>query len=232
MNGPDPSADGSDPWTVASLAARIDHTILRPEATRAEVGQVAAEAVEWGCASVCVQPDQVAYVATAVGHRVKVCAVVGFPHGATISRLKAAEAAAVVALGADEVDMVVGLGPVADGDFDEVRHDVASVRAAVPDVVLKVIVESALWTPPVLRAVCEAAVDAGADFVKTSTGFHAAGGATVEAVTTMRAAVGARAQVKASGGVRTLDDCRALVAAGADRLGMSATVAVLSELRG
>jgi deoxyribose-phosphate aldolase len=219
-------------WSVAELAARIDHTILRPEATRAEVERVAVEAVEWGCATVCVQPDQVAFVANAVGHRVPVCAVVGFPHGATISRIKAAEAAAVVALGAREVDMVVGLGPIADGDFDEVRHDVASVRAAVPEVVLKVIVESALWTPPVLRAVCEAAVDAGADFVKTSTGFHPAGGASVAAVETMRRAVGTRAQVKASGGVRTLEDCRALVAAGADRLGMSATVAVLAELRG
>jgi len=224
---------GTDPasWTVADLAARIDHTILRPEATRAEVERVAAEAVEWGCASVCVQPDQVGFVATMVGARVPVCSVVGFPHGATISRVKAAEAAAVVALGATEVDMVVGLGPIAEDDLAEVRHDVASVRAAVPDVVLKVIVESALWNPAVLRAVCEAAVDAGADFVKTSTGFHPAGGATVDAVATMRAAVGTRARVKASGGVRTLDDCVAMVAAGADRLGMSATVAVLEELR-
>lgn len=216
---------------VAVLAARIDHTILRPEATRAEVERTAAEAVEWGCASVCVQPDQVAFVRNMVGERLAVCAVVGFPHGATISRLKAVEAASVVALGAREVDMVVGLGPIADGDFDEVREDVASVRAAVPDVVLKVIVESALWSPPVLRAVCEAAVVAGADFVKTSTGFHPAGGATVDAVAALRAAVGTRAQVKASGGVRTLADCRAMLDAGADRLGMSATVAVLSELR-
>lgn len=232
MNGVSAPSDVPEVWTAASLAARIDHTILRPDATRAEVEQVAAEAVEWGCASVCVQPDHVGYVAHIVGSRLPVCAVVGFPHGATLSRVKASEAAAVVALGAREVDMVVGLGPIAEGDFDEVRHDVANVRAAVPDVVLKVIVESALWTPPVLRAVCEAAVDAGADFVKTSTGFHPAGGASVEAVTIMRDTIGTRARLKASGGVRTLEDCRTLVAAGADRLGMSATIAVLSELRG
>jgi deoxyribose-phosphate aldolase len=218
-------------WTPAALAARIDHTLLRPEATRGEVEAVAAAAVELGCASVCVQPDHVSFVASLVGPRIPVCAVVGFPHGATISRIKAAEAASVVALGASEVDMVAPLGPIAEGDLDEVRHDVASVRAAIPDVVLKVIVESALWTPAVLRGVCEAAVDAGADFVKTSTGFHPAGGATVDAVQVMRAAAGARARVKASGGIRTLADCLAMLDAGADRLGMSATASVLEELR-
>ena len=216
--------------TAAELAARIDHSILAPEATRAQVEQCAVEAIEWGCASVCVQPDQVAFVAAILGGRLPICAVVGFPHGATLSRVKADEAAAVVALGATEVDMVLGLGPVADGDLDEVRHDVSSVRAAVPDVVLKVIVESALWTPAILRDVCVAAVDAGADFVKTSTGFHRAGGASLDGVATMRGAVGARAGVKASGGIRTLDDCQAMIAAGADRLGLSATVSVLTAM--
>ncbi|MHB1137744.1 MAG: deoxyribose-phosphate aldolase [Microthrixaceae bacterium] len=222
---------GVGSWTAATLAATVDHTLLRPEATRAQVEQVAVQAVELGCASVCVQPDHVAYVANLLDGRLPVCAVVGFPHGATLSRLKAAEAAAVVALGATEVDMVAPLGPIAEGELDEVRHDVAAVRAAVPDVVLKVIVESALWTPAVLRGVCEAAVDAGADFVKTSTGFHPSGGASVEAVRTMREAVGTRARVKASGGIRTLEDCVAMLDAGADRLGMSATAAVVAQLR-
>lgn len=218
-------------WTAESLAARVDHTILRPEATRAEVEQVAVQAVELGCASVCVQPDHVAFVANLLDGRLPVCSVVGFPHGATLSRLKAAEAASVVALGASEVDVVAPLGPISEGELDEVRHDVAAVRAAVPDVVLKVIVESALWTPAVLRGVCEAAVDAGADFVKTSTGFHPSGGATLEAVHVMRDAVGSRARVKASGGIRTLEDCVAMLDAGADRLGMSATAAVVQQLR-
>ena len=224
-----PSPQGSDavPPSRSDVAAMIDHTILTPEATRAQVERVAAEAVELGCASVCVQPDHVGYVVSMVGGRIPVCAVVGFPHGATLPRAKAYEAAGVVALGASEVDMVVSLGPIAEGDLDQVRHDVATVRESVPDVVLKVIVESALWTPPVLRDVCVAAVDAGADFVKTSTGFHPAGGATPEAVAVMREAVGRRAGVKASGGLRTADAVRAVLDAGADRLGLSATSTVL-----
>lgn len=211
----------------ADLAARIDHTLLRPEATRAEVEAAAAAAVEFGCATVCVQPSMVAFVATLLGGRIPVCAVVGFPHGCSPSRLVADAAAAVVAHGAQEVDMVVDLGAVADADFDAVRLDVADVRGAVPDVVLKVIVESALWTPAVLRDVCEAAVDGGADFVKTSTGFHPAGGASPEAVRIMRDTVGQRARVKASGGIRTADLARAMLDAGADRLGLSATAAIL-----
>lgn len=216
--------------TASELAAMIDHTILRPEATRAEVAAAAALAVERGCASVCVQPEHVGYVVAMVGDRIPVCSVVGFPHGATIPRVKADEAAAVVAHGAREVDMVAPLGPIAEDDLDEVRHDVATVRAAVPDVLLKVIVESALWTPPVLAAVCEAAVEAGADMVKTSTGFHPAGGATTDAVAAMRAAVGSRAGVKASGGLRTLADCLAAIDAGADRLGLSGTASILDEI--
>jgi deoxyribose-phosphate aldolase len=218
--------------TAAELAARIDHTVLRPEATRSQVEQVAVEAVELGCASVCVQPDLVAFVHGVVGDRIPVCSVVGFPHGATPARVKADEAAAVVALGAREVDMVIALGPVAEDDLAHVAHEVAAVREAVPGVVLKVIVESALWSAPVLRGVCEAAVDGGADFVKTSTGFHPAGGATVQAVATMRSAVGTRCSVKASGGLRTAADCLAMLDAGADRLGLSATAAVLAELSG
>ena len=214
----------------AALAARIDHTLLRPEATRADVERVAIEAIELGCASVCVQPDMVAFVRDMVADRVPICSVVGFPHGATPARIKAAEAAAVVAVGASEVDMVLALGPVAEDDLAHVAHEVAIVREAVPHVVLKVIVESALWSPAVLRGVCEAAVDGGADFVKTSTGYHPAGGATPAAVEVMRAAVGSRCSVKASGGLRTLADCRAVLDAGADRLGLSATAQVLAEL--
>lgn len=192
--------------------------------------RAASEAVSLGCASICVQPDQVAFVASLVDGRIPVCAVIGFPHGALPSRLKADEAAAVVALGASEVDMVIALGPIAEGDVDDARHDVAAVRDAVPNVILKVIIETALWTPPVIRDLSAAVVDAGADFVKTSTGFHPAGGASVEAVETMRDAIGTRALIKASGGLRTLADCLAVLDAGADRLGMSATAAVLAEL--
>lgn len=222
--------DPSKGRTRADLAAKIDHTILDPEATRAQVELVAVQAVEFGCASVCVQPDHVAYVRHLLGERISVCSVVGFPHGASLARTKAGEAAGAVAMGATEIDMVLGLGAISDGDFDQVRYEVATVREAVPDVILKVIVESALWAVPVLREVCGAAVGAGADFVKTSTGFHKAGGASVEAVAAMRDTVDRRAMVKASGGIRTLDDAVRMLDAGADRLGTSATVAILESL--
>lgn len=218
------------PTSAADLAARIDHSVLRPEATRHDIEQGAILAVEAGCASLCVQPDHVSFVHQMCGDRLVVCAVVGFPHGGSTAAVKAIEAASAVAHGASELDMVVGLGPIAEGDLAHVAHEVAAVRGAAPDVVLKVIVESALWSPPVLRDVCLAAIDGGADFVKTSTGYHPAGGATVDDVATMRDAVGQRCSVKASGGVRTLADCTAMLRAGADRLGLSATAAILAEL--
>jgi deoxyribose-phosphate aldolase len=215
-----------------ALAARVDHTLLRPEATVAEVLDAAAVAVSTGCASICVQPAMVAAVVGAVGDRIPVCSVVGFPHGANLSRTKADEAASVVALGATEVDMVADLGALADGELLSVAADDEAVREAAPSVVLKVILESALWSPAVLRQACEAVVDAGADFVKTSTGFHPSGGASTDAVGIMREAVGTRARVKASGGIRDTAAALAMVGAGADRLGLSATVAVLGGLDG
>jgi deoxyribose-phosphate aldolase len=215
---------------AAQLAAMIDHTILKPESSRADVDRVVSEGASARTASVCVQPAWVPHAFEVAGGRVPICAVVGFPHGASLSENKAAEAAAVVAQGALEVDMVADLAAIADSDDRAVAGDISRVRAACPHVVLKVILESALWNPAQLRAACEAAVAGGADFVKTSTGFHPAGGASVEAVRTMREAVGDRARVKASGGIRTLDDVLAMLDAGADRLGMSATPQVLAEL--
>ncbi len=214
----------------ADLAARIDHTLLAPEATRSQIEQAAVLAIEAGCASLCVQPEHVAFVHQMCGPRLVVCAVVGFPHGGSLPQVKAVEAAAAVAHGAGEVDMVVALGPIAEDDLAHVAHEVARVREAIPEVVLKVIVESSLWSEPVLRDVCVAAVDGGADFVKTSTGYHPAGGATVAAVAAMRDAVGGRCSVKASGGLRTLAQCTEMLDAGADRLGLSATAQVLAEL--
>ncbi len=214
----------------AALAGHVDHTILTPQATPAEVRAVATEAVALGCASVCVQPVMVAVAVEAVAGRIPVCSVVGFPHGSSLSEVKALEAAAVVAQGAAEVDMVAELSAIADDDDAALAADVARVRAAVPGVILKVILESALWPPAKLRAACSAAVGAGADYVKTSTGFHPAGGASVEAVSTMVDEVGRSARVKASGGIRDLATALSMLDAGADRLGMSATASVLDEL--
>lgn len=219
-------------WSRADLAARIDHTVLQPEADQGRIEVAVAVAVSNGCAAVCVQPTWVQYAVEMVGGRIPVCAVVGFPHGASLTRTKADEAAAVVALGAEEVDVVADLAALADDDLGSVAADVADVRAAVPATVLKVILETALWTPALVRAAAEAAVAGGADYVKTSTGFHPAGGATLEAVAALHEGVAGRARVKASGGIRTLAQARAMLDAGADRLGLSATESVLAELTG
>lgn len=212
------------------LAAMIDHTLLRPEATAAQVERLCHEAIEHGFASVCVSPTRVGLVARLLdGHPSLACAVVGFPSGAHLGPVKAAEAARAVEDGADELDMVIDLGALGDEGAEAVVRDVHAVRSAIDDaVVLKVILEAAALSDEQLVAACEASVGAGADFVKTSTGFHPAGGASTHAVALMRATVGDEVGVKASGGIRTLEDALAMVGAGANRLGMSAGVAVVT----
>jgi deoxyribose-phosphate aldolase len=169
-------------------------------------------------------------VAIPDGADLKVAAVCGFPSGKHASAIKAAEAAAAIAAGADEIDMVIDVGAAKAGSFDLVEADIAAVRRAVPDnAVLKVIIESAALTDAEILAVCRAAIAARADFVKTSTGFHPSGGASVHAVAVMHEAVGgAGLGVKASGGVRTLDQARAMIEAGATRLGVSGSRALLT----
>ncbi|MGH3967570.1 MAG: deoxyribose-phosphate aldolase [Mycobacterium sp.] len=214
------------------LAALVDHTLLKPEATVADVAAVAAEAAELGVHAVCVSPSMVPVAVETAG--VRVAAVAGFPSGKHHRKVKAAEAALAVAAGAGEIDMVIDIGAALTGDVDFVRSEIAAVRAAVPAALLKVIVESAvlltLADERSLVAVCGAAEDAGADFVKTSTGFHPAGGASVRAVMVMADAVGGRLGVKASGGIRTAADALAMLDAGATRLGLSGTRAVLDGL--
>ncbi|MDR1448684.1 MAG: deoxyribose-phosphate aldolase [Propionibacteriaceae bacterium] len=215
------------PLTRRELAQMVDHTLLKPEATPADVAALVAQGVELRVYSVCVSPSLLPLDPCGL----HVAAVTGFPSGAHRSSVKAAEAAAAAAAGADEIDMVVNLGAVKAGDWELVQADLAAVRAAVPaPVVLKVIIESAALTDDEIVRACQAAAAAGADFVKTSTGFHPAGGASVEAVALMKATVGDRLQVKASGGIRTLAAAQAMIAAGADRLGLSATAAILAEL--
>ena len=214
------------------LAALVDHTLLKPEATDADVVALVAEAADLGVYAVCVSPSMV-QVAVAAGS-VRVATVAGFPSGKHVSAVKAQEAAHAVASGASEVDMVIDVGAALAGELDAVRSDIAAVRAAVPGAALKVIVESAVLLGDsdgrTLTEVCRAAEDAGADFVKTSTGFHPAGGASVRAVALMAETVGGRLGVKASGGIRTAADAIAMVDAGATRLGLSGTRAVLDGL--
>lgn len=215
----------------AALAAMIDHTLLAPTATPAEVQALVAESRTLGAASACVSPRWVLAAVAAADvsglAAVPVCSVVGFPSGAHTPMIKGAEAGEAVAAGATEIDMVVALGDVVAADWQSVRTDIATVRAATGSTLLKVIIESAALTDRQIDEVCRVAVDAGADFVKTSTGFHPAGGASVEAVARMRAAVGPDIGVKASGGIRDRATALAMIDAGASRIGASATAAII-----
>lgn len=213
--------------TRAEIAAIIDHTLLKPEATTEQVAALIAQGAELGVYSVCVSPNQ---LPVQVPQGLHVATVCGFPSGAHATSVKAAEAADSVAKGADEVDMVVNLRLVKEHDYDGVEADIRAVKEAVGKAVLKVIIESAALTDEEIVAVCEAAERAGADFVKTSTGFHPAGGASVHAVELMRDTVGDRLGVKASGGIRDAATAVAMVEAGASRLGVSATEAILGGM--
>lgn len=217
------------------VAALIDHTLLKPEATESDVARLVEEAAELGAYAICVSPNMVAAAKRSGADRRPIAAVVGFPSGKHLSAVKAEEARLAVKAGAAEIDMVIDVGAAVSGDFDAVQSDVAAVRAAIgEEILLKVIVESAALLSIVgekaLVSACRAAAEAKADFVKTSTGFHPAGGASVQAVELMRAAVGPHVEVKASGGIRTTADAVAMLDAGATRLGLSGTRSVLEGL--
>lgn len=214
----------------ATLASLIDHTLLRPEATAAEVDALCAEAEELGVAAVCVSPSRLPLTRPPSG--IAVATVCGFPSGAHSRVVKATEAGRAEACGATEIDMVIDLGLALAGDWAGVEADIAAVRAALsPPVLLKVIIESAaLATDEAIATACRVAEAAGAQFVKTSTGFHPAGGATTRAVALMAATVDGRLGVKASGGIRTAETALAMVDAGATRIGCSASRAILDGL--
>ncbi len=223
-----------DAATAASIASYIDHTLLKPEASEAEVHQVCAEAVEYGFKSVCVNPIWVKTVSKALrGSGVLTCAVVGFPLGATPSDVKAFEARGAVLDGAEEIDMVIDIAAARANDKGALVDDITAVAEAVHagEAILKVIIETALLSDAQKVLACEAAMEAGADFVKTSTGFNG-GGATVEDVALMRKTVGPDIGVKASGGVRSLADARAMIAAGATRIGASSGIAIVKGEQG
>lgn len=211
----------------AALAQTVDHTLLTPEATDEQVAVLVAEAAELGAYSVCVSASR---LPVRVPEGLAVCTVVGFPSGAHHSDVKAAEAARAVHDGADEIDMVVDLGRVLVGDWDAVDADVAAVVGASGDALVKVIVESAALSPAQLVEACRASERGGARYVKTSTGFHPSGGASVAAVRLMRETVGDRLGVKASGAIRDTGTALAMLDAGASRLGLSGTRAVLDGL--
>jgi deoxyribose-phosphate aldolase len=207
----------------------IDHTILKADATREEVVQICREARQYGFASVCVNPYWVPLVrAELAGSAVKVCTVVGFPLGATSTEAKVAETAVAVRVGATEIDMVINIGALRSGDQDAVRQDIRQVvqTAHEAGAIVKVILETALLDDAQKATACTLAKQAGADFVKTSTGFSTSG-ATAHDVALMRGVVGPGMGIKAAGGIRTLSDLRAMTAAGATRIGASASIKIV-----
>ena len=211
------------------LAKYIDHTILKPDATAAQVKKLCAEAKEYGFASVCVNPSRIALAAAELkGTDVTPCCVVGFPLGAIPSESKAAETAVAVKNGAKEIDMVIDVGRAKDGDWDYVQSDIAAVKAACGEVLLKVIIETCLLTDAEKVQACLAAKRAGAEYVKTSTGFSKAG-ATVADVKLMRETVGPDMGVKAAGGIHNRAEAEAMIAAGATRIGASSGIAIVTE---
>lgn len=215
--------------TTARVAASIDHTLLAVTATDADVAALCADATRFAVAAVCVSPSRLPLDPGALGATIAIATVCGFPSGSHRPEVKAAEAARSVELGATEIDMVLDLGLVKAANWTAVTEDVAAVRDAVASGhQLKVIIESGALTDDEIVRCCEAAEAAGADYVKTSTGFHPSGGATVHAVELMHATVGGRLGIKASGGVRTWDTAIAMLEAGATRLGTSSTELILA----
>ncbi len=214
-----------------NLAGMIDHTLLKPEATSEQIERLCQEALEFGFASVCVNPVYVPQVSSRLkGSSVKTCTVIGFPLGASSSPIKAAEARHAVLQGAEELDMVISIGAVKSGRWNDVKEDILAVCSVAGSSIVKVILETCLLTDDEIVRSCHIAKEAGAHFVKTSTGFSTAG-ATREHVALMRQTVGPDMGVKASGGIRTYEDAMAMIAAGANRLGASAGPKILSDKR-
>ena len=212
------------------LAQAIDHTLLAPEATAAQIVALCAEADQLGVGAVCVSPIWARLARQST--EIPVASVVGFPSGSHFTAIKAKEAEVAVADGASEIDMVANLSLIANADWKNLEQEIAEVRHAIGDgIVLKVILETALWSPEQISLACMHGVKGGANFVKTSTGFHKSGGATIEAVKVMRAAVGPNIGVKASGGIRTTQDAIEMMKAGANRIGASASRAILDGLQ-
>lgn len=212
--------------THTNLAGMIDHTLLKADATRSEIEKLCAEAKELGFATVCVNPYWLSEVVKLLeGSSVKPITVVGFPLGANQSKLKTAEAYHAVQLGAEEIDMVINIGALKDGDFKTVQADIEGVVKSSNPKPVKVIIETALLSEAEKIKACELAKEAGAHFVKTSTGFSKSG-ATVQDVRLMRETVGKEMGVKASGGIRNKEDALAMLEAGANRLGTSASVLI------
>lgn len=210
------------------ILAAVDHTLLRPTATWEEIRQICDDGVAYGCASVCIPPSYVEQASQYLAGRLPVCTVVGFPNGYATTAVKAYEAQDAIAHGAAEIDMVVNLGWVKDGRWEEILAELRAVKEACGEHILKVIVETCMLTLEEKVKLCQLVTDSGADFIKTSTGFGS-DGATAEDVALLRAHVGPQVQVKAAGGIASMEDAQTFLDLGATRLGTSRIVALIKD---
>ncbi|MGN8895616.1 deoxyribose-phosphate aldolase [Flavonifractor sp. HCP28S3_F3] len=208
---------------VKEILARCDHTLLKQEATWAQIKEVCDDGIKYGCASVCIPAAYVKQANDYVGNNLKICTVIGFPNGYSTTEVKVFETEDAIRNGADEIDMVINIGWAKDGRWDELLEEIRSIKASCQGRILKVIVEACLLTQEEKVKLCQIVTQAGADYIKTSTGFST-GGATREDVALFKANIGPDVKIKAAGGIRTLQDAEDFIALGADRLGTSAIV--------
>ncbi len=215
-------------YTKEEMLSKVDHTLLKPEATWPQIQKICDEALENHCASICINTCYVKQAAEYLAGRLPVCCVVGFPLGAMDTASKAFEAKTAIENGASEVDMVINIGRLKNGEYDAVREDIAAVKRAVGDKVLKVIIETCLLTDAEKEKMCDIVPEAGADFIKTSTGFST-GGATFADIELFARCVKGRCKIKAAGGISTVEDMERFLDLGADRLGTSRAVKLLTS---
>ena len=214
--------------TNSEILKRVDHTLLKADATKADILRICNEALENNTASVCINPCFIEYAVSVLGDKIPVCTVIGFPLGAMTTQSKVFEAQDAIAKGAKEVDMVINIGRAKEGDFTYIEEEIRQIKTAVGEHTLKVIIETCLLTDDEKIALCKAVVNAGADYIKTSTGFSTAG-ATFHDVELFAKHVGGGCKIKAAGGIRTREDMEKFIALGADRLGTSSAIKILNS---
>ena len=212
--------------TNQEMLSHVDHTLLKPFATWKDIQALCDEAVEYGTASVCVPPCYIKRIHDTYGDKINICTVVGFPLGYCVTAAKLAETKQALADGANEVDMVINISDVKNGDYDKAEQEIAALKAVVGDKILKVIIETCFLTEEEKIAMCKAVTNAGADYIKTSTGFGTAG-ATLADIRLFKQHIGPKVKIKAAGGIRSLDDLTAFLEEGCDRIGTSSAVGLL-----
>jgi len=211
---------------TSEILSHVDHTLLKAFATWEDIQKLCEEAMEYHTASVCVPPSYIKRIHDTYGEKINICTVVGFPLGYSTTKAKVAETVQAIEDGASEVDMVINIADVKNGDFDKVTEEIRSLKQAAGDKILKVIIETCYLTEEEKIAMCKAVTEAGADYIKTSTGFGT-GGATMEDILLFKKFIGPHVKMKAAGGVKSVEDMEAFLEAGCDRIGTSSTISLI-----